>query len=148
MDLSKMGKDGEITDKRNLSLKDAGNFLELLAESISSEKPLSLPLALTLVSALYDAASKAKAGDQKAAIAAISQAMGLQIGHKRPAAPFWKVISRISVLIERGVSQTEAITITSKELGIGKSTADDYWAKYKEQQLEVIHLVETLVKNR
>ncbi|MDG3086893.1 hypothetical protein P7F88_12650 [Vibrio hannami] len=148
MDLSKMGLAGEVVDSKNVSVECAGEFLELAADYIAQGKPLPLPLAMTLAPALYDAATKAKAGDQKGAVSALASGTGLQTNHRRSKAPYWATVSRIAGLIEAGDSQTKAIKTAAKEQGIGKSTADDYWTKYQEQELEVCQLVEAAIRKQ
>jgi len=147
--LSECGEIGAIVDKRKLSVEDAGNYLELIAEQIASGKPLPFIVAVEFAQTLYEAAQFAKKGEEKKAISAIAQGTGLQVPHKRKKAPFWEIISRIDALICENHSQTEAIKIASTEFHIGKSTADDYWSEYeklvlkrKRQELEVCELLE------
>ncbi len=148
MDLSKCGRIGEVVDRKSLSVKDAGEFLELLAESIISGKPLPLPLALSIAPALFEAATKAKADDQKGAINSLAFGTGLKKGSQRKKAPFWSTVGRILELIESGESQTQAAIIAAKEQGISKTAADDHWSEYQRQELEVCRLVESAARNQ
>lgn len=143
-----MGVAGEVVDSKNVSVECAGEFLELSADYIAQGKQLPLPLAMTLAPTLYDAATKAKAGDQKGAVSALVSGTGLQTNHRRSKAPYWATVSLIVGLIEAGDSQAKAIKTAAKEQGIGKSTADDYWTKYQEQELEVCQLVEAAIQKQ
>ena len=152
--LSECGEIGAIVDKRKLSVEDAGNYLELIAERMASGKPLPFIVAVEFAQTLYDAAQLAKQGKDKKAISAIAQGVGLKVPHKRKKAPFWEIITRIDYLIGKKHSQTEAIKKASNEFHIGKSTADDYWSEYeslvlkrKRQEIEVCDLLEAKFSN-
>ena len=153
--LSECGEIGALVDKRKLSVEDAGNYLEFIAERIASGKPLPFIVAVEFAQTLYDAAQLAKQGEDKQAISAIAQGTGLKVPHKRKKVPFWEIISRIDTLVSEKHSQTEAIKIASSEFRIGKSTADDYWSEYQElksmrerQELEVCEGVIKLLERK